>query len=123
MKKDICTTANSFSTTNGTTASITTTPSTKVMAGGSPVRTGSQTVIASGGSQGPCNGIAGTATMNPTASKTKVDGNFVIRVDDSVDVTVNGINPNGGGPGIPAPCTFTSTVKISNAGQSKVQGE
>lgn len=55
----------------------------------------------------------GSGVINPSSTKVKVDGKFVVLEGDSCDVLVSGIHSVSG-----SPLTQTVNVKISNAGQS-----
>lgn len=57
---------------------------------------------------------AGVGVINPTGTKVKVGGNFVVLEGDSCDVTVTGINSASG-----SPLTQLVNVKITNTGQTK----
>ena len=100
------------------TASVTSSPSTKVKAGGSGVYRGPMNVsIAPGCTNGTCTSTAPTAAIiNPTATKMKVESQLVIRENDEVTATVAGVLSSGGA------CTFPATVTVNNAGQTKVKG-
>jgi hypothetical protein len=104
----------------GPPATFTGPPSTKVKAGGSFVHLdGVQVTIPSGVTDGTCTTtVPGIGNMTATASKVEGEGKPVIRKDD--ELTVNGITGvlSGGGA-----CTLNVTVKVSNAGQTKVTAQ
>jgi len=107
---------------SGPPAQFTGAPSSKVkdIATGMGVhKDGVQVTIPSGVSDGTCTTVVpGVGNMAASALKTKADGSLVIRKDDSL--TVNGITGvlSGGGA-----CTLNVTVKVSDAGQSKIKAE
>jgi hypothetical protein len=99
-------------------ASITSSPSTKVKADNKGVYKGTVLVSVSGASQGNCQGASGVGSFTTTAQKCKVENETPLRKDDEATVTCNGTDPTQGG----APCSFSATVKVSDAGQNKVKG-
>lgn len=102
--------------------SISSTPSSKVKIDGKGVYSGGLNFSISGYTGGAItNGDgAGSGSISPGAMKVKADGSFVmLEGDTSVPVTINGTMP---GPSGPQPAVAMDTVKISNAGQSKVKG-
>lgn len=78
---------------------------------------GDQFTVQAGATNGTCTTTAPYVDSMPTtASKTKAEGALVLRVDDSKTVNIPGVLSGGGA------CTLTATVKITDAGQSKVKG-
>ena len=57
---------------------------------------------------------AGFGVINPTSTKVKVDGNFVVLEGDNCDVLITGVHSASG-----VTLTQTVNVQISNAGQTK----
>ena len=107
---------------SGGTFTVTSVPSIKCKAGGNGIYKGTLAFTWAGGNY--TGGVPGTGvasgTINFTATKTKADGQFVLRQDDTG--TMNGTvgNPSGTPPTLPI---TSAPVKISNAGQTKVSGE
>jgi hypothetical protein len=111
----------------GTTATLTilTPAKPKVKAGGSGVYAGDIDVAISLATNGTCTQTPPVppapfpkATLKPTATKTKAQGDLVLRDGDSaVAVTISGTD--GGGN----PCTFPVTVVVTDAGQTKVKAQ
>lgn len=120
MKKDIAVDGCSFSSSKGGSVTATSTPSFNCKAGGKGIYKDSLGVSVSLASDGTCTLGNGSGSIPSTASKCKADGSLVMRVDDEVSVDCVGQDFSSGPP---VPCNFSTTVKISNAGQSKVQGE
>jgi len=82
---------------------------------------GTLTFTFTGGSHssGTSGSATGAGTINFTATKNKIDGQFVLRVEDTGTLTGVYIPPS-----VPPPTVaFTSNVEISDAGQSKALGE
>lgn len=107
---------------SGGSFTITSSPSIKVKAEGKGVYRGTLTFSFSGGNYtgGVSGSAAGAGSINFTAIKTKADGQFVLRKDDSG--TVSGTyQPTGSPPPPPAP--FSANVEISDANQTKVKAE
>lgn len=103
---------------SGGTITITSTPSTKVFAGGSGVYRGPLSVTLAGFTvSGSCEGASGTGVIPPTAVKSLVDGQAPIRRTDNATITVSGLTPGG------SPCSFGVLVTVQNAGQTKLLGE
>lgn len=94
-------------------------PSLKSKVGGVPVLTDVLNVVLAGGVSGSCVGVAGTGTIEKTATKVKADGKFVLRKGDTGTGTINGTDPSASG----APCSFDVDLEIVNAGQDKVVAE
>ncbi len=69
--------------------------------------------------------VLGTGTIDPTASKVKADGQFVIRENDTGSLTLFGTFVPNAPPNTPVPNTpLPSTdVEISDANQTKVSAE
>lgn len=110
----------------GGTFFITSIPSIKVKAEGNGVYSGTLNFTFSGGTYS--GGVPGTASgsgsINPTATKTKADGNLVLRVDDNGTMagSYEQTNPTPPPPTISIPFSGVG-VEISNAGQIKVKAE
>lgn len=68
-------------------------------------------------------GSVGSGSIQPTAQRTKAEGQAVIRVGDRVDglVAADAMRPGSSGSPEPSPITFS--VEIQAAGQGKVKGE
>lgn len=98
------------------TAQITTPASTKVKADGKGVYSGPLTISISGYSGQGIEVGTGTDTLQPTATKVKVEGKMVILEGDQVTITVTGQTPQGASASVPV------NVKIQDAGQSKAKG-
>lgn len=94
-------------------------PSTKVKANGKGIYFGAMTVSVAGVINGAASvpGAPVVVSIQPTATKNKSQGQFPLRVDDSATGVASPTNPNTG-----VVVTTNFTVKISNAGQSKVKG-
>ena len=97
------------------TCSITTPPSTKVMAGGNPCYSGSIDVLITGAIQGGLTQTApATATIIGTSTKVMIEGKpAVLEGDKSLPVVINAQTPDQ------KPITFPLTVSIISAGQVK----
>ncbi len=114
-------------TTPGVTGKITlsSSPSLRVKAGGAGVYRGPLLLSVSGLISASCGSQltgSASATIMPTATKTRADGQFVLRRGDKV----TGVQSTGASnPGSPNPiaCTITFDIEITNAGQSKDQAE
>ncbi len=103
---------------------ITSLPSTKVKPSGSFVFRGPISISCSNGVQGVCGTstpATGTGTINPTASKVKSDGQFVIRKGDGATIVMNGTQPNPPGP--PIACVFNMDVEIDDPNNAKVRAQ
>jgi len=103
------------------TLTITSTPSVKVLAEGKGVYKTPMTFTLAGGSASGYDPTT-VATVGPgsvlgTSIKNLADGSLVMRVDDQA-VAVPMTGTIGG-----TPTPFAETWKITNAGQTKVQGE
>ena len=100
---------------------ITGTESTKVKADGKAVYTEINFSISNYMGGNITNGDGqGTGSIIASAQKVKVEGNAVIlEGDESATITLDGTQP---GPSGSQPATATDTVKVSDAGQSKVKG-
>jgi hypothetical protein len=61
----------------------------------------------------------GVGVINPSATKTKVDNQFVVLEGDSGDVVLSGVHPQSGSP----VSGYTVNVKIISAGQTVVKAE
>jgi len=99
---------------------ITSTPSTKVKAGGNGVYAGNlQFTLAGGNATGYDPGTVvtvGPGSISPTATKTKVGGQAVVlEGDQNLAVSMTGTIS-----GTPTP--FTEPWKVTAAGQSKAKG-
>lgn len=103
--------------------SINAQPSSKVSAGGSGVYSGMLDISVSNVTQAALgSAVPGTATgaILATASDTKADGQPVMRVGDEITlVAADAQTSTSSGP-VPGPITLT--VKITDAGQAKVEG-
>jgi hypothetical protein len=75
--------------------------------------------FAGGNATGAVNGtVFGAGTINPSAVYNKDGGLAMVLEGDSVAATFNGVTPNGN------PITFPGvTVRVANAGQTKVLGD
>lgn len=104
----------------GAPASFVTAPSTKVIAAGSGVYLdGAQIQIPAGVTNGSCTTSAiAYGNIDATATKVNAEATPVLRVDDLVTVQ-NIPGSTGGGSG----CSLTVTVRITNAGQTKVRAQ
>ncbi len=104
---------------SGPPATFTGAPSSKVKAGGAFVfLDGVQVTIPIGVTNGSCTSTAvGIGNMAATAAKMEGEGKPVIRKDD--ELTVTGIPGTTGSSG----CTLDVTVKVSDAGQTKVTAQ
>lgn len=91
-------------------------PSLTSKAGILGILTGTLDVALIGGISGTCTGKAGTGTIEYTAEKIKVDGEFVLRKGDTGTGTVNGTDSATSG----GHCTFDVDLEIIDAGQTKV---
>lgn len=97
------------------TATITTSESTTTKINGNGVYSGPLSISVSNFAD-PTTQIVqgmGGGVINPSATKTSVDGNNVVLEGDSCDVLVNGVHAVSG-----MPLSQTVNVKISNAGQT-----
>jgi hypothetical protein len=101
------------------TATVTGTPSAKVKAGGAGIYSGgisfshSESKLISGTTFTQTAPVTGT--IPATAVYTKESGSPVNRQGDSVTITVTGSDPQG------ATTTWTITVEVGNAGQTKAK--
>ena len=103
---------------NGASVSIISPASMKSKANGKGVYRGTITVSVAGATAGSCTQIAPEqSTISPTAIKTKVDGQEVIREGDSGSVSVAGQTPSS------ASCNILVNFSIDDAGQDKVKGQ
>ena len=106
---------------SGGSFTITSTPSANVKANDAGVYSGP---LSGSFSNGNASGfepgsVAGTWTINPTATAVKVDGSAVIRADDIGTLNATGtIPPPTGGTG-----PVVGSVKVSDAGQGVVNGD
>jgi hypothetical protein len=96
-------------------------PSNKVEAEGRGVHKGQLNFTLTGASAtgydaGTVATVAPWQTINPTATKCKVNGELIMREGDGNLVNLTG-NVSG------TPTTFTAVVEISDAGQTKVKGQ
>ena len=106
---------------NDSSISITGTPSTKVKADGKSVYKEIKFSISGYNGQAITNSDGvGSGSIIATATKTKVEGNFVILEGDvSASITINGTMSTQSGP---QPATAIEVVKVTKAGQTKVKG-
>jgi len=104
---------------SGGSGTVTTPPSTKVKPGGAGAHRGTINFTWAGGTYAGQPIVSGSGSISPTATKDKADGQAVIRKDDSG--TINGTYTNPAPP--PPTLPFSGTVKVSNAGQTKVTGQ
>ena len=106
---------------SGGSFTVTSLPSLKMNAESKGVYRGVLAFTFTGGthSSGTPGSALGAGTINFTATKNKIDGQFVLRVDDAGSMTGTYIPPSVPPPTVP----FSSDVEISDAGQSKVLGE
>lgn len=108
------------------TISLVSTPSTKVKADGVGVYRGSLQFGVSNIQQSPCGtaspGSVASASISPTTSKVKADGQLVLREGDKV-TGLSAVGATQPGTPSPIPCTIIFDVEITNAGQSKVKAE
>lgn len=111
----------SGSTITGGSFVITSSPSSKVKAGGAFVYRGTINFTFSGGSEPTvtAGSVTGSGSISFTATKTKADGQFVIREGDTGTLTGTGTNPSPPPPTLPV----SGSVEISNAGQTKVKAQ
>jgi hypothetical protein len=107
---------------SGGSFTITSTPSIKVKAEGKGIYRGTLNFSFSGGTYagGVSSSATGSGSINFTATKTKADGQFVLRKDDSGTVSGTYQVPPPP-PGVTSP--FTASVEISDANQTKVKAE
>jgi len=115
--KEIAVQGMTLSSTFGT-ASVTNSGSVKTKATGKSVFREKVSFSVSGATSGTCVGVPITGDILATATKTKADNKFVNRKDDEKIVSISGTDSGSG-----ASCSFSTTVKIANAGQSKAKGE
>ena len=102
------------------TVTVTSSPSTKVKADGNFVYTTPLSITITNGSDGSITNATGSGVINATATKVKVEGIFVMRVDDiSVPITMTGTNPSPP----PPTATYVTTVEINDAGNTKTKAE
>lgn len=106
---------------SGGSFSVTSIASTKMKAEGNGVYRGTLSFTFTGGTHS--SGTSGTAvasgTISFTATKNKIDGQFVLREGDTGSMTGTYVPPATPPPTVP----FTSDVEITAAGQSTVLGE
>ena len=104
---------------NNASVSILSPASTKNKANGKGIYRGTITVLVAEASiEGTCTQIAPEeSTISPTAIKTKVDGQEVIREGDSGSVSVDGLTPDFD------PCIIPVNFSIDDAGQDKAKGQ
>lgn len=120
------------STTSGGTFTITSTPSLKSKAEGSPIYAGTLSFSFSGGNSSETLGgtgvvvpgsVSGNGTINPTAQKVKDGGSFVMREGDSGAFTLLTGSFTVTSTGVTSVVTLPNTgVEVSSAGQTKVKG-
>jgi len=119
----------SGSTITGGTFTIESSPSSNVTISDSGVYSGDLVFTFTGGTIDPDPGetyVAGSAviligapgTISPTADKTSVDGEYVIRVDDNVTEATFTVELTAGGT-----TTVVGPVEVDDAGQDKVTAE
>ena len=100
--------------------SITNTPYDKAKGGGNKAYREKISVSISGAVLGTCGGASGSGDINATATKGKIDGGkAVVRKDDQASITCNGtltVPPYSA-------CSFSATVKVVNAGQTKAKAK
>lgn len=94
---------------------VTSVPSPRVKADGKGVFSGGLDFMVSGYSAPGISGGTGAGTVPAGARKTKADGAPVVLAGDSVTVPVSGSTQSG------SPVTVQVTVKVQDAGQSKVK--
>jgi len=101
------------------TITITSPASSKVKADNKGVYKSLLNVVISNGTDGSTTSSAtGSGVIIATATKTKADNIFVLRIDDeSAVITMTGTSMSPP----PPTSTYTTTVYISDAGQSKVK--
>lgn len=99
--------------------SIVTSPSTKGKAENKEIYKGNVTVSVSGFENSSVSAGSGAGVLIPTTIKTKLENEFVLREEDTGTLTGTGTNKT------PPPATlpFSTSIKISDAGQSKVLSE
>jgi hypothetical protein len=104
------------------TITITSIPSIKVKAVSNGVYKGTINISISNGTDGTVYNASGSGTITATATKTKSDNEFILRIDDeSSTITMTGIKTNDSPPPPTITGTYTTTVYISDAGQTKVR--
>jgi hypothetical protein len=104
---------------SGGTGTVSTSPSTKVKAGGAGVHRGTINFTWAGGTYAGQPIVSGSGSITATAVKAKADGQAVVRKDDSGPISGTYTNPAPPPPTLP----FSGTVKVSNAGQTKDRGQ
>lgn len=116
--KNIVVSGCSFSLSEGSgTVTVTSTPSTKVKFGGSyAYKSPLSIMVAAYTDESTIITGAGSGSISGSSVKTTVENTAALLENDSVSVTVTGINPS-----TKAAATKTITVKISSAGQSEVK--
>lgn len=116
--KNIANTDCTIDANNNASVSITSLPSTKSKINEKGVYKGTINVLVVGAFTSTCTQTAPfPSTISPTATKTKADGQEVIREGDSGSATVAGVLSGGGA------CTITVNFSIDDAGQDKVKGK
>jgi hypothetical protein len=106
----------------GGSATISNPPSTKVKAATKGVYKGTLSISWAGGYYGgvPAQTIlTAMGTISATSLKVKVENQAAVRQDDQGTLSGTYTNPSGSPPTLP----FSTSMDISDAGQSKVQGE
>lgn len=101
------------------TATLNSVPSSKLIADGAGVISGSLSVSVSGAVQGSCIAASGTGSTTAKNTKLKDNGAGLITESDTVNVTVVGSDTAAFG----APCSFSVNVSVSNPGQNKMKTE
>lgn len=98
-------------------ATITSTPSTKVLAETKGVYFKQLDVSLSNCESGSCQNASGKGSILPAATKVKAEGELVMRKGDkNTAITVYGTDTGGGA------CSFTVAVEITTPGQTKSKG-
>lgn len=95
-------------------------PSLKMKCDGKGVYKDLLAISISNGTDGSITNATGAGVINASAIKVKSEGQFVLRVDDknNIPIVMTGTNPSPP----PPTSTYTTVVKITDAGQTKVKG-
>lgn len=117
MKIAVATDNGTIESANNGSVSVDTLPSDNVRIDDGAVYSGEISVSVTGASSGSCEGASGVGSISPSSDKMKVDGSYVAREGDSVDILVTGATSGG------STCSFTDTVEITSAGQTSVRVE
>lgn len=113
-----CTIEPTDPTISGAAPTITSMPNSKLRSEGKSAYVGGIDILITGQTRAGCvQNAPSTGTINPTATKNRMEGDDVMRVDDESDaITINGLQGQ-------VACSFSYTAKITDAGQTKTKAE